>query len=288
MHPLMNIAIKAARSASKIILRAIDRLDTIKIIEKNYNDFVTEIDQQTEQEIINTVYNAYPNHAILGEESGKSGKSKSDYTWIIDPIDGTTNFIHGNPHFCISIGIQHKNIIEHGLIYDPLRQELFTASRGTGAFLNERRIRVAQRKQFVGSTISSLKVDLDVYLKTLATILPQAISIRRSGSAALDLAYVACGRLDGFWSMGLAPWDMAAGTIIVKEAGGIVDDFNGNGNYMKTGNIVAGNSHILNLIMQFVKTKKFKTDTNIASIKRKNPKTYLAPRCVFKQKPKKP
>ncbi|EKE01932.1 MAG: myo-inositol-1(or 4)-monophosphatase [uncultured bacterium] len=259
MHPLMNIAIKAARSASKTILRATDRLDTIKITEKNHNDFVTDIDQQAEQEIINTIHNAYPDHAIFGEESGKSGES--EYTWIIDPIDGTTNFLHGHPHFCISIGVQFKNIIEHGLIYDPLRQELFTATRGTGAFLNDRRMRVAQRKQFAGSVIASgfgnktIK-NIDIYLKILAAILPQAAGTRRSGSAALDFAYVACGRIDGFWEMNLAPWDMAAGSLIVKEAGGIVDEFSGNGNFMETGNVIAGNQHIFNLISQIVKAKK--------------------------------
>ena len=235
MHPLMNIAIKAARSASKIILRATDRLDTIKISEKNHNDFVTEVDQQVEQEIINVIHDSYPDHAIFGEESGKSGKS--DYTWIIDPIDGTTNFIHGHPHFCISIGVKFKDIIENGLIYDPLRQELFTATRGSGAFLNERRIRVGQRKQLAGSVISSsfghktIK-DINAYLKILATILPQAAGTRQSGSAALDFAYAACGRIDGIWNMTLAPWDMAAGSLIVKEAGGMVSDFDGNGNYM--------------------------------------------------------
>lgn len=255
MHPLINIAIKAARNASKIILRAIDRLDTIKIKEKNYNDFVTEIDQQTEQEIIATIRNAYPDHAILGEESGKSGNS--NYTWIIDPIDGTTNFMHGNPHFCISIGIQYKNTIEHGLIYDPLRQELFTATSGSGAFLNTRRVRVAQRQQFLGSIIAcgfSHKItNLETYLKILAKLLPRAASIRRSGSAALDLAYVACGRLDGFWTMDCAPWDIAAGTLIVQEAGGIVTDFNGSSNYMESGKIITGNSHIVTLLMQIIK-----------------------------------
>lgn len=259
MHPLMNIAIKAARNASKIILRATDRLDTVKVSEKNHNDFVTEIDQQSEQEIINVIHDVYPDHAILGEEGGKSGKS--DYTWIIDPIDGTTNFIHGHPHFCISIGIQFKNIIEHGLIYDPLRQELFTATRGAGAFLNDRRIRVAQRKQMAGSVIASgfghksLK-DINLYLKILATILPQAAGTRRSGSAALDFAYVACGRVDGFWEMNLAPWDMAAGSLIVKEAGGIVNDFSSTGNYMRTGNVIAGNANICNLISHIVKNIK--------------------------------
>lgn len=259
MHPLINIAIKAARSASKTILRAYDRLDTIKVSEKNPNDFVTETDQQVEQEIISTILDAYPDHAILGEESGKSGTS--DYTWIIDPIDGTTNFFHGHPHFCISIGIQYKNTIEHGLIYDPLRQELFTATRGAGAFLNDRRIRVAQRKQLAGSIIASgfgnksIK-NIDTYLKIFAAILPQAAGTRRSGSAALDFAYVACGRIDGFWEMNLAPWDIAAGSLIVKEAGGIVDDFDGAGKYMATGNVIAGNANIFNLISQIVHAKK--------------------------------
>jgi myo-inositol-1(or 4)-monophosphatase len=258
MHPLMNIAVKAARSASKIILRVVDRLDTVKVTEKNTNDFVTEIDQSVEQEIINIIHEAYPDHAILGEEGGKSGKS--DYTWIVDPIDGTTNFFHGHPHFCISIGVKFKDTLEHGLIYDPLRQELFTATRGTGAYLNDRRIRVAQRKQFAGSIIASgfgnksIK-DIGEYLKILAAILPQAGGTRRSGSAALDFAYVACGRIDGFWEMNLAPWDIAAGTVLIKEAGGIVDDFTANGKYMETGNVIAGNQNIFNLILQVVKTK---------------------------------
>jgi len=255
----MNIAVKAARSASKIILRVVDRLDTVKVTEKGTNDFVTETDQSVEQEIIQIIHESYPDHAILGEESGKSGKS--DYTWIIDPIDGTTNFFHGHPHFCISIGVKFKDTLEHGLIYDPLRQELFTATRGTGAYLNDRRIRVAQRKQFEGSVISSGFVnkyveDIGPYLKILATILPQAGGIRHSGSAALDLAYVACGRIDGFWEMHLSPWDIAAGAVIIKEAGGIVDDFTANGKYMETGNIIAGNQNIFNLILEVVKTHR--------------------------------
>lgn len=259
MHPLMNIAIKAVRNASKIILRATDRLDKIKVSEKQQNDFVTETDQQVEQEIINVIHDAYPDHAILGEESGKSGES--DYTWIIDPIDGTTNFIHGVPHFCTAVAVQFKNVIEHGLIYDVLRQELFTATRGDGAFLNDRRIRVAQRKHLVGSIIASsfgnksLK-DIDTYLKILTTILPHAAGTRRSGSSALDLAYLAAGRIDGVWQMNLAPWNITAGSLIVKEAGGIVSDSEGNANYMTTGNLVAGNSHILNLLLQIIKSQK--------------------------------
>lgn len=256
MHPLMNIAVKAARSASKIILRATDRLDTIQVTEKKFNDFVTEIDQNAEREIINIIHDAYPDHAIWGEESGKSGKS--DYTWIIDPIDGTNNFFHGNPHFCISIGVQFKNTLEHGLIYDPLRNELFTATRGGGAYLNDRRIRVSQRKQFAGSIISSsfgnkLIENIGDYLKILTTILPQATGVRQSGSAALDFAYVASGRIDGFWAMALAPWDIAAGAVIIKEAGGIISDFSGNDNYMETGNVISANQNMSNLILQIIK-----------------------------------
>ncbi|MDR1057845.1 MAG: inositol monophosphatase [Coxiellaceae bacterium] len=258
MHPLVNIAIKAIRSASKIILRATDRLDTIQVEEKSFNNFVTEIDQQAEQEIIKIIHNAYPNHAILGEESGPSGIS--DYTWIIDPIDGTTNFLHDNPHFCISIGIQYKNRIEHGVIYDPLRQELFTATHGSGAFLNDHRIRITQQKQFTKAVIASSlgnknSKDIANYLKISAAIFPQVASTRHSGSAALDLAYVACNRIDGMWGINLAPWDMAAGILIIQEAGGTVTDFNGTHNYLTTGKLIASNQNITKTILQIVKKK---------------------------------
>jgi len=259
MHPLINIATKAARSASKIILRATDRLDTIQIMEKSHNEFVTDIDKQAEQEIIRIIHESYPDHAILGEESGASGSS--DYTWLIDPIDGTTNFFHGHPNFCISIGIKYKDRIEHGLIYDPLRQELFTATFGAGAFLNDRRIRVAERKQLAGSSIGTgfsnknIK-SIESYLKILAAILPQAARIRFTGSAALDCVYVACGRIDGFWGMNLAPWDIAAGTLIIQEAGGIVTDFDGKNDFMKTGNVIAGNQNISKILLQVVQPKK--------------------------------
>jgi len=258
MHPLINIATKAIRSASKIIIRATDRLDTIHIAEKAHNNFVTEIDQQAEQEIIRTIHESYPDHAILGEESGASGSS--DYTWIIDPIDGTTNFFHGHPHFCISIGVKYKDRMEHGVIYDPLRQELFTATFGAGATLNDRRIRVAQQKQLEGTLIASSlgnksNKELDNYLKILASILPQAAGMRRSGAAALDLAYIACGRIDGIFGMNLAPWDIAAGTLIIQEAGGIVTDFEGNNNYLTTGNVIAGNQNMSTIILQIVQKK---------------------------------
>lgn len=258
MHPLINIATKAARNASKIILRALDRLDTIEIQEKNHNDFVTEVDKKVELEIISTIHNSYPDHAILGEESGASGTS--DYTWIIDPIDGTTNFLHGHPHFCISIGVKYKNRMEHGLIYDPLRQELFTATYGAGAFLNDRRIRVSPRKKLVGSLIGTgfgnktIK-DINTYIKILTAMLPQAAGVRRSGSAALDCAYTACGRFDGFWEMNLAPWDLAAGAVIILEAGGVITDFSGTNDFMATGNIIAGNPYIAKAILQMVQEK---------------------------------
>ena len=258
MHPLMNIAIKAARNASKNIIRATDRLDTIKVSAKQPNDFVTDIDKQTEQEIIRVILDAYPDHAIWGEEGGRIGRS--EYTWIIDPIDGTNNFIHGHPHFCISIAVQCNNIIEHGLIYDPLRQELFTATRGAGAYLNDRRIRVAKRKNFAGSTIATSigsgksEQDLEHYIQMLTKLLPQVAGTRRSGSIALDLAYAACGRLDGCVIMNSATWDVAAGALLIKEAGGIVDDFSGDGigGFLKNGNVITGNANIFALLLQLV------------------------------------
>ncbi len=262
MHPLVNIGTKAVRSASKIILRATDRLDTIHITEKDRNDFVTDIDQQVEQEIIKYIHESYPDHAIFGEESGATGTG--DYTWIIDPLDGTTNFIHGHPHFCISVGIKYKDRIEHGIIYDPLRQELFTATAGTGAFLNDRRIRVTQQKQLTGSLIAGclgykVEKNLQGFLRILTSILPHAAGFRRSGSAALDLAYTACGRIDGVFGMNLGLWDIAAGSLIIQEAGGAVTDFGGNNNFLTTGNIIAGNPAIHKIILQIIQEKTSKT-----------------------------
>lgn len=258
MHPLINIATKAIRNASKIILRAVDRLDTISISEKGHNDFVTDIDTFAEQEIIRTIHESYPDHAVLGEESGASGAS--DYTWIIDPIDGTLNFMHGYPHFCISIGVKYKDRMEHGVIYDPLRQELFIATYGAGAFLNDRRIRVAPQKQLMGSLIATCfghknNRNLENYLKILATISPQTAGFRRSGSSALDLAYVACGRVDGVCAISLSEWDIAAGTLIIQEAGGIVTDFAGENSYLTSGNVIAGNPNISQALLQVIQKK---------------------------------
>lgn len=256
--PLVNIAIQAARTAGNTIIRAMDRLDTLEITEKKPNDYVTEIDRKVEQEIIYIIRKAHPDHSILGEESGKT-EGNNDYTWIIDPIDGTRNFIHGFPQFCVSIAVSHKNKIEHGVIYDPLRQELFTASKGKGAELNDRRIRVSKRKSLeeclfgTGFAHRHSKERKLAYLNVLSEIIPISGDVRRAGAAALDLAYVACGRLDGFWEMGLKPWDIAAGILLIKEAGGIVSDVNGGENYLETGDVITANPKILKLILPLIK-----------------------------------
>ncbi len=254
-EPIINIAVEAARTAGNIITRTMHRLDTIKIAEKQPNDFVTEIDQRVEQEIISIIHKAYPAHGILGEESGE--QKGNEYLWIIDPIDGTRNFIHGFPHFAISIAVMHKNKIEHGVIYDPVRQELFTASRGKGARLNDHRIRVSQRKHLheclMGTGFAYRHTDKEnpIPVHILQTILPNCGDIRRAGAATLDLAYVACGRLDGFWELGLHIWDIAAGILLVKEAGGIVCDLHAGEDYLKTGDVVAANPMIMR---QFLKS----------------------------------
>ncbi|HSW94114.1 MAG TPA: inositol monophosphatase family protein [Gammaproteobacteria bacterium] len=255
--PFINLAIQAARSAGNIIVRALDRLDKIHISEKKPNDYVTDIDQQAEREIIAIIRKAHPNHGILGEESGEV--AGNDYTWIIDPLDGTRNFIHGFPQFAVSIALSHKGKIEHGVTYDPIRQELFSASRGKGAQLNERRIRVSQHKLLsecllgTGFPHRHSPDAIRSYLASLEAVLPYAGDVRRAGAATLDLAYVACGRLDGFWEMGLKPWDLAAGILFVKEAGGIVCDFNGAEDYLKSGNIVAGSPKILKLLLKQIR-----------------------------------
>lgn len=256
-EPAINIAIEAARMAGNTIVRAMKRLDTVKIAEKKPNDFVTEVDQRVEQQIIAIIKKAYPTHGILGEEGGKV--EGDDYQWVIDPIDGTRNFIHGFPHFAVSIAVTYKNKIEHGVIYDPVRQELFTASRGKGAQLNERRIRVSQRKTLQESLLSTgfayrhSDTENALPAKILKAILPVCGDIRRTGAATLDLAYVACGRLDGYWELGLHLWDIAAGILLVKEAGGIVCDPYSGENYLKTGNLIAANPAIMR---QFLKTIK--------------------------------
>jgi len=247
MHPMVNIAIRAARNAGNIIRRSSDRIDSLNITEKTRNDFVSEVDQQAEQEIIRTINRAYPEHAILAEESGKH--RGNDYQWIIDPLDGTTNFLRGFPQFSVSIAMKYRGKLEHAVVFDPMRDEIFSATRGQGAQLNDRRIRVTNRKSLNGALLGTgipFREDqnLDAYIPTLKALIAGTAGVRRAGSAALDLAYVAAGRLDGFWEYGLREWDMAAGCLLIQEAGGILSDTDGSNNHLKTGNIVAGNVKI--------------------------------------------
>jgi myo-inositol-1(or 4)-monophosphatase len=244
MHPMLNIAIRAARSAGNIIIRSLQHVEHLEVTTKGRNDFVSDVDRLAEQEIINTIHKSYPEHAILAEESGNQGEN--DVVWVIDPLDGTKNFLHGFPHYCVSIAIRVKGKIEHGVIYDPLRDELFSASRGAGAKLNDRRIRVSKRKELAGGLLATgfpfkYPQHFSSYLDTFSAVFPQVADIRRTGSAALDLAYVAAGRLDGYWEIGLEKWDLAAGTLLLEEAGGVVSDFIGGDDYYENGNIVVGN-----------------------------------------------
>jgi myo-inositol-1(or 4)-monophosphatase len=232
MHPMLNIAVRAARRAGAIITRATRNLDLVAV---------------KEQAIIRTLRDAYPDHSILAEESGASGES--DYQWIIDPLDGTTNFIHGFPQYAVAIALLHRSVITQAVIYDPSRNDLFTATRGRGAFLNDQRMRVSRRIRLKASLIGTgfpfRQLDhLEVYIAILRDMMKGAAGVRRGGSAALDLAYVAAGRLDGFWELGLSPWDIAAGALLIMESGGLVGDLHGESTYMKTGNIIAGTPKI--------------------------------------------
>jgi len=256
MHPTLNIAVRAARSAGNVIIRNLGRLDSLAIHTKDRNDFVTEVDQKAEQEIIYTLRKAFPDHGILAEESGL--REGDDYQWIIDPLDGTTNFLHGFPQFAVSIALRHKGRLEHGVVYDPLRQELFTASRGAGAMLNDRRIRVTKRKSLDGALLGTgfpfkAQQHLETYLDMFRALFPNTAGIRRPGSAALDLAYVAAGRLDGFWEIGLNIWDMAAGVLLIQEAGGLSSDFLGGHSYLENGNLVAGSPKVFTDILKTIR-----------------------------------
>jgi myo-inositol-1(or 4)-monophosphatase len=240
---MLNIAVRAARNAGDIIARYSNRIDELTIASKERNDFVSEVDRQAEDEIIAVIRKAYPQHGILAEESGEHG-SGDDYQWIIDPLDGTTNFLHGMPQFAVSIALQHKGRLEQAVIYDPLRQELFTATRGSGAFLDNRRIRVSGQIGLEGALLGTGfpykdQQHMDAYLQMFKALAVDTAGIRRPGAAALDLAYVAAGRFDGFWEIGLNPWDIAAGVLLVREAGGLVGDFIGGHDFMKSGNVVA-------------------------------------------------
>jgi myo-inositol-1(or 4)-monophosphatase len=257
MEPMVNIALRAARKAGEFIVRASDDLDRIGVRTKSANDFVSEVDLQSEQEIIRSLQRTYPDHAILAEESGRSGPEDAEYTWIIDPLDGTTNFIRGIPHYAVSIACLHGKRIEHAVIVDPVRREEFTASRGKGAQLNGRRMRVSGLPSLEGALLGTgipfkghLEETLPAYSETMAELAAQCAGIRRGGAAALDIAYVAAGRLDGFWELGLSPWDIAAGALLVREAGGIVSDMDGSENFMDSGNIVCGNPKCFKAVLK--------------------------------------
>ena len=255
MHPMLNTAVKAARKAGSIINRASLDIDLVKVAAKGRSDFVTEVDRAAEQAILDILLKAYPDHAILAEESGASGES--EYTWIIDPLDGTTNFIHGFPQYAVSIALRHREHITQAVVYDPTRNELFTATRGRGAFLNERRMRVSRRTKLqeclIGTGFPFRSFEhLDEYVRMFRNVTEHTAGIRRPGAAALDLAYVAAGRLDGFWEIGLSPWDMAAGSLLILEAGGLVSDFKGDTAYLEEGSIVCGAPKIFPQLLNLV------------------------------------
>jgi len=255
MHPLLNTAIKAARKAGTVIMRHADHVDRLSIETKGRNDFVSEVDRLAEAEIIQTIRNAYPDHAILAEESGE--QAGSQYKWIIDPLDGTTNFLHGYPQYAVSIAVSNEGKLDQAVVFDPLRNEMFIASRGKGAQLNDRKIRVSKtvtmEAALLGTGFPFKEFDrLDLWIETFRELLPMTSGVRRAGSAALDLAHLASGRLDGFWEYGLKPWDMAAGCLLIQEAGGIVTDIDGADSYLESGNIVAGTVKIYEAMLKIL------------------------------------
>ena len=242
MHPMLNIAVRAARAAGNVIVRYVERVDVVEFDEKGRNDFVSQVDREAEARIIQTIRKAFPEHSILAEESGH--RPGDDFQWVIDPLDGTTNFLHGFPHFAVSIALKYRDSIEQGVIFDPLRQEMFTATRGGGAQIDDRRIRVSRRQGLKGALLGTgfpfrdLR-SLETHLSTLGALIPKTAGVRRAGSAALDLAYVAAGRLDGFWEFGLKEWDLAAGVLMVREAGGLVTDPAGGEDCFERGDVLA-------------------------------------------------
>jgi myo-inositol-1(or 4)-monophosphatase len=244
MHPHLNIAVSAARAGGRVIMRHLNQVEQLKVRAKSRNDFVSEVDHAAEREIVQVIRRAHPDHAILAEEGGADGRS--DCVWIIDPLDGTTNYLHGLPQFAVSIALQQRGRLEHAVVYNPWSQELYTASRGQGAQLDGRRIRVSKARALEGSLIGTgfpfrQNQNLDTYMPMLRLVMEHSAGVRRAGSAALDLAYVAAGRLDGFWEIGLQPWDLAAGMLLISEAGGHVSDLaSDGGDPLKTGNVLAG------------------------------------------------
>ena len=248
MHALLNVAVMAARRAGETLIRKMVSLEKLKVEEKGHNDFVSDADRAAEQAVISTVQKHYPDHAFLAEESGVTGES--DHVWIVDPLDGTTNYLHGFPVFAVSIGVQVRGRMEHACVYDPLRQELFTATRGDGAQLDGHRLRVSGQKllsrALVGTGFPFRQADMDIgpYMAMLGKVLGNTSGVRRAGAAALDLCYVAAGRLDAFFETGLAPWDLAAGSLIIREAGGIISGLDGGETYLESGHVLCGTPKI--------------------------------------------
>ncbi|ABZ76134.1 Inositol-phosphate phosphatase [Shewanella halifaxensis HAW-EB4] len=254
MLPMHTIAVRAARAAGQTIVRAYAELDRIEVTSKGVNDYVSNVDKEAEAAITYQIRKAYPDHTIIGEETGENKGTNKDYVWIVDPLDGTNNFVRGIPHFAVSIAMQFKGKTEVAVVYDPIRDELFSAVRGKFAKLNDFRIRVKSKElseTIIGTGFPfKAKQHTETYMKLFAAAFTQSADLRRAGSAALDLAYLAAGRLDGFFEIGLKPWDIAAGDLIVREAGGTVTDFTGNHNYLVSGNIVAGSPKITTALVK--------------------------------------
>lgn len=247
MHPMLNIGIRAARAAGDHIVRNMDRIEGLNVSSKGLNDFVSEVDKHAEAIIIDVIHKSYPGHSILAEESGQHGTH--EFQWIVDPLDGTTNFLHGFPHFAVSIALEYRGELDQAVVYDPVKQELFSASKGSGAYLNNRRIRVSQLNSLKGALLGTGfpfgdSDKLEIFIESFRAVFPMTAGIRRAGTASLDLAYVACGRLDGFWEYGLKTWDMAAGALLVKEAGGIISSITGDNDYLTGGDVLCANSKI--------------------------------------------
>jgi len=268
LHPMLNVAIKAARAAGAIINRASMDLDILKINTKAPNDFVTEVDQAAEQIIIETLLGAYPDHGILAEESGREhGAKHSEFVWIIDPLDGTTNFIHGLPFYCVSIALAHRGVVQQAVVYDPTRNDLFYATKGRGAFMNDRRLRVSKRTRMsdalVGTGFPFRRGDNPKrYMKMFEEVMAQVAGLRRPGAAALDLCYVAAGHYDAFFETGLSPWDVAAGSLMITEAGGLIGNFTGESDFMNQREVLAGSPKIYGQMVQILTpyTRVIKTE----------------------------